>query len=245
MAEMRAGDAFEARLSQGLRAYANARVRAVDPVLVAAWAVAPPRPGWLPAARPRGLRLRVIALAFGAALLALAAASMLGGFGSPPPPSPTAIEASPPPVPFPTGRIDALLFGDWSLDFAASDLDPRPNKRLDMDIGSSIRFSHGGFSGGTGYAGGCSSYEGTFTESTASESVLSGRIRLAFTSVSQNCDAGSPGQILDGLVGARRFSLQDCTQTPGTSNPEQVTCGTLRLDGDFELVVLVYRHMTE
>jgi hypothetical protein len=151
------------------------------------------------------------------------------------------ISQAPSPKPEPTGRLDALLFGTWYLDFVSSGLDPRPNKELPGTIGSSIRFSHGGFLGGTGYGGGCANFEGTFTVTESAPSALSGPMRLDFASLHQGCGEGSPQQIVEALIGARRFTLMDCGPVPDASVVGTLACRTLRIGDAIDTNVLVYR----
>ena len=238
MADVPSADRIDEMLSQQLRRYADRRVRPVDPMAIATAAVVPKPARRLPWIRVAPRRGGAIRLALVASLLVLAGGLLLAGPGGGPPQSTPGQTASPGPEP--TGRADALLAGHWGLDFVSSGLDPQVLKGMEHGLGSSLRFSPGGFRGAIGYGGGCAIYEGTFSV-TAIPSVLSGEIQFAFTKLRQTCTDGTPQRVVDALIGARRFALMDCAPVPVASTGEDLFCRTLLIGDEVDANVLVYR----
>ena len=231
-------DRFDDLLSAQLRAYADRRVRPFEPMAIAQAALAPMAGRRLPWRREASGRGRALAFAFVAGIVVLAGGLLAAGWTRTPSPQPTP-SASPGPVP--TARADALLAGDWFLDFTSSGLDGHVNPDLPGEIGALLRFSHGGWFGGMGYGGGCATYEGTFSAALAAPSALGGELRFVFTALNQGCGEGTPQRVVEDLVGARRFVLMDCAPVPGASDAEDLRCRTLRIGDDVDTNVLVYR----
>ena len=235
-------DRFQAMLARQLSAYADARVRPIDPVRVAAAAVvSPPRrratllpePWLIPARAHWSVLVAGAILALGAALV------LVTGGGHPVTAPPTnAPSGSTSPIASDAAGVDLRLSilenAAWPLDYAASGLDPRVDPGIQGEMASSIRFTDGRFDGGTGYGGGCDLFKGTFT-------IQGDGLRLTFETLRQACGKGSPQQIVERLVATRRFALTGCTgPLDGPSPNPGLRCGTLTLFPDSGIGLLVY-----
>jgi hypothetical protein len=233
-------DRFEVNLARQLTAYADTRVRPIDPIQVAieAGASAAHRPIRFPLAkRPAPVSFRWIALA-AAVTLGLAGA-VLFAIGSNRVTVPPATTPSPPGSPSASvAAVDlrpAILMATWGLDFAGSGIDQQVSSQFPSGLGSSITFTEGRFIGGTGMGGGCDSFAGTY-------SVNGDELRLTFDLLRQGCGSGSPQQIVERLVGTRRYQLTECTGPFVEASPgARTTCGTLTLFPDNGSGLLIYR----
>lgn len=235
-------DRFEAMLARRLTTYAEARIRAIDPVLVATAAVAAAAS---PALHLRfGRRIppgRVRWLVLGAAAALVLGSGILFVIGGPPsatlPPTPPPSASAAPLGSAEVGidlRQTVLEESSWQLDFAGSGLDPRVDPGMNFDIASGIDFTDGRFEGGTGYGGGCDSFAGTYALGLDS-------FRFTFETLRQACGQGSPQQIVERLVATRRFTLTECTAPlVGPSPTPLPRCGTLTLFPDSGIGLLIY-----
>jgi hypothetical protein len=234
-------DRYELSLARRLTEYADARVRPFDPVGIATEIVglATRRSTPLPLSRrPLAVSMRWIALA-AAVSLALAGAVLLatGSHRITAPPVTTPSTASSPSASAAAG-VDlrpAILMASWGLDFAGSGIDQQVSSQFPSGLGSSVTFTDGRFSGGTGMGGGCDSFAGTFT-------VHESELRLTFELLRQGCGQGSPQQIIERLVGTRRFELTKCTGPVVDASPgARTACGSLTLFPDSGIGLLIYR----
>jgi hypothetical protein len=236
-------DRFEVNLARELTAYADARIRPIDAMQVATEVVAsaarqPARVAlsiW-----PMPVRTRWFVLAAAATLAVLV--GVLSGIGRSHQVTvqPTALpRATSTPAATSDAGVDLrptiLRAANWGLDFAASSLDAQADPELGYTLGSGIAFADDRFSGGTGSGGGCDSFAGTF-------SIHESELRLTFDRLRQGCGQGSPQQIIERLVGTRRFVLTECSgPVVEASSGTSTVCETLTLIPDRGIGLLIYR----
>jgi hypothetical protein len=240
-------DTFEHELAAGLRRYADARVRPIDVVSVAAASVASipaPRLRWwprgagragLPAERSTSGFVRGLALGLAIGVIAMSAVLLVSGAGTAPRNPASMRPATVTPVP--TRGLVSLVEGSWGLDFAASGLGSHPDEGIPSSIASAIHFTEDTFDGATGYGGGCDFFRGTYVASLIPGS-FDGALRLTFDELRQGCAAGSPQTLIERLVGSRHFGLADCR---GGTPAAPVSCAALVISGALGHGELIYR----
>ena len=151
---------------------------------------------------------------------------------------------SPAPSAVPVDLRSSLLLRAWALDFDASGIDDWGG------LGSTLDLSDGRFTGGTGFAGGCDRFEGTYASGAHERLSLSlGLMRMGCIQEHQakpeaRYDIEAPIRIVEGLAETRGYILSDCTGPVLDDHPvtdPTITCGTLTLVDGSTRPRLVYR----